>query len=223
MKQIFFLFLFLLKINIQSQELVPNGSFEMMRKMPSKKTNYIYCTQYWQTCSATNADYYSTKAKGFLYGTAPMNGFGKQKPRTGEAYAGICIEEDFIEYIEVALTETMEKGKEYNVEFYVSRADFKKAYVKEFGVLFLDKIRMGYYKTGIPHKPQLDFYLEEGYRNKKDWVKISGTYVAEGFESAIIIGYFNYDQPEGYKKKAHYYIDDVSIKPYNRVYNTKGN
>lgn len=222
MKHIFsFLFLHAI-INSIAQELVPNGSFETMKRMPNKETNYIYCAEYWQTPSATNADYYTTKAKGFLYGTAPMNGFGKQKPRTGEAYAGICIEKDYIEYIEVALIQTLEKDKEYEVEFYVSKADFKRAYVKEFGVLFLDKLRRGYYKTGIPHKPQLDFYREEGYRNKKEWVKISGIYTAEGFENAIIIGYFNYDKPEGFKKKAHYYIDDVSIKPHHRVYNTKG-
>src|SRR4051812_16642577 len=122
MKHIFSLSLIVVISISRAQELVPNGSFEMMKRMPNKETNYIYCTEYWQTPSATNADYYSTKAKGFLFGTAPMNGFGKQKPRTGEAYAGICIEEDFIEYLEVGLTQTLEKDKEYLVEFYISRA-----------------------------------------------------------------------------------------------------
>ncbi len=56
---VFLCFIFIFRSN--AQELVPNGSFEMMKRMPNKETNYIYCTEYWQTPSATNADYYSTK------------------------------------------------------------------------------------------------------------------------------------------------------------------
>jgi hypothetical protein len=221
MKHIFSLFFILLICISKAQELVPDGGFEMVKRLPTKESNHIFCTQNWVTPNATNADYYHKEA-GDQAVSVPLNRFGKQEPHGGNAYAGICIEENFIEYIESPLTQALEKDKEYLIEFYISQADFKRAYVKEFGVLFLDKPRMGYYKTGIPHKPQLDFYCEEGYRNKKEWVKISGIYMAEGFENAIIIGYFNYDQPEGYKKKAHYYIDDVSIKPYYRAYNTKG-
>lgn len=224
MKHISFCITIALIINthLKSQELVPNGSFENMTKLPTKETNHIFCTENWVVPSVTNADYYNRAAKG-LWGGVPLNEFGKQEPRTGNAYAGFCIQSDILEYIEVALTQPMEKGKDYNVEFYISKADFRSATVKEFGVMFLDKVRFSYAATGIPKKPPVDFYLEEGYKNEKDWVKLSAVYTAEGFEAAIIIGYFNYDCPKGYKKKAHYYIDDVSITPVIHVNNTRGN
>jgi OOP family OmpA-OmpF porin len=221
MKHIFFLVFFVLMSIVQAQELVPDGGFENVQRLPTKENNHIFCTKNWVTPNATNTDYYHQEAEDGAV-RVPLNRFGKQEAHSGKAYAGICIEENFIEYIESPLTQALEKDKEYLIEFYISQADFRLAKVKEFGLMFLDKVRFSYAKRGIPNKPPVNFYLKKGYKNNKDWVKLSATYTAEGFEKAFILGYFNYDYPKGYPKKAHYYIDDVSITEVIHVNSTKG-
>ena len=83
----------------------------------------------------------------------------------------------------------------------------------EFGVLFTTKMQWGAEKTGIPIKPPVDFINPNGYKDTKNWTKLSATYTAEGFEAVIILGHFNYDKKKSMKGKAHYYIDDVTIVP----------
>jgi outer membrane protein OmpA-like peptidoglycan-associated protein len=146
----------------------------------------------------------------------PQNEFGEQAPHSGEAYGGVCIKKEYAEYLATTLTDTLEKDQEYLVECYISRAEKSKSSVDEFGVLFTDKIKWNLDMRGISQKPGVDFVKKNGFKEKKDWIKLSGIYRAEGFETVIIIGYFNYDNPKGHRHFCHYYIDDVSVSPVKR-------
>ncbi|MBA2610469.1 MAG: OmpA family protein [Bacteroidetes bacterium] len=210
MKTTQLLLLSFVSFNLAGQNLVPDPGFEMMQIIPSKETNYIYCTKNWVPPNLTNADYYNIAAKG-KHGGVPKNTFGNQEPHSGSGYAGICIQGDFIEYIETKLTSTLIKGENYLIEFYISKAEKALTSVNEFGILFADKVRRGFDIKGIPHKPNVDFTNPSGYKNKDDWIKLSAIYTAEGYEAALILGYFNYDQPKGYSGMTHYYIDDVTV------------
>ncbi|MBK7668041.1 MAG: hypothetical protein IPJ32_12330 [Sphingobacteriaceae bacterium] len=128
-----------------------------------KKAIIFSAPKNWVTPNATNADYYHKDAEDGAV-SVPLNRFGKQEAHSGKAFAGICIEENFIEYIESPLTQTLEKDKEYLIEFYISQADFRLAKVKEFGLMFLDKVRFSYAKRGIPNKPPVNFYLKKATR-----------------------------------------------------------
>jgi outer membrane protein OmpA-like peptidoglycan-associated protein len=194
-----------------AQNLVPNPGFEMPVKIPDAHNRGIHNTKFWRTPTFASPDYYH--AEGDEITGVPKNDFGTQAAHSGKAYAGICITKNYIEYIAVNLTDTLEQGQEYKVELYVSRANKSATSVDEFGVLFTDKIKWSLEMKGIAQKPSVDFVGGKKYRDKSEWIKLSGTYVAEGFETTVIIGHFIYDHPKGYSLPCHYYIDDVSVTP----------
>jgi OOP family OmpA-OmpF porin len=199
--------LFCISPDTTAQNLVPNPGFETANRMPVRKGNSIARAKDWIPLIG-GADYYVSGA-GKYVGT-PKNVFGRQKPHAGKAYAGICNRTDFLEYIAVKLTDTLIKDQEYLVEFYISRAERSIRSLKEFGVMFTDKIKWNYAGLGITAKPQVEFINRKGFKNKKKWTKLSAVYKAEGNESGLILGHFNYND----KKRwiyCHYYIDDISV------------
>ena len=194
-----------------AQNLVSNPSFEIAQRMPVRKGNSINREKDWMAPIA-NSDYYM-KGAGRQVGT-PKNILGRQKPHTGNAYAGICTRTKFLEYLETKLIDTLKKDQEYLVEFYISKAERSLGSVKEFGVLFTNKKIWGLTSRGISSKPQIIFSNPKGYRDKKKWIKLSAVYKAEGNETVLILGHFNYN-PSDDKRRifCHYYIDDVSVIP----------
>jgi outer membrane protein OmpA-like peptidoglycan-associated protein len=154
-------------------------------------------------------DYYHKDGKG--HGRAPGNIFGRQKPRSGNAYGGMCIRKNFMEYVETKLNDTLEKDQTYLVEFYVSRAERSIGSVREFGVLFTDKISMGITGIGIPSIPSVEMIKNHGFRKKWKWMKFSASYTAKGGETVLILGHFNHSKVKRFKGWAHYYVDDVSV------------
>jgi len=208
----FSVLILLFQLSSTAQNLIPDPSFEIMQKPPRHKYNGIRCTKYWVNAIPTPGDYYNSVAKRKLLGVSvPRNIFGYQKPHSGNGYAGICIQKDMKEYVETNLTSPLIKGQKYLIEFYICKAENRLGYVNEFGVLFSSKIRTDGEKTGLAIKPDIDFVFTEGYKDTKNWTKLSAIYTAEGFESVLILGHFNYDKTISYKRKAHYYIDDVTI------------
>ncbi|MGB1319238.1 MAG: hypothetical protein ACPG5W_13560, partial [Flavobacteriales bacterium] len=77
--------------------------------------------------------------------------------------------------------------------------------------------------------PQVSYSDLAFLDDKIRWIKVSGSFVAEGGERYLAIGNFNNDsntdtisvpnggslvnQPEGYWDEAGYFIDDVSVIP----------
>ncbi len=208
----FSVFILFFQLYSTAQNLIPDPGFEIIEKVPSHKYNGIQCTKYWVNAVPTPGDYYNSLAKSKLLGVSvPRNIFGYQKAHSGNGYAGICVQKDLKEYVETKLTSQLVKGQKYLIEFYISRAENRLGYVNEFGVLFSTKIRTDGETTGLAIKPDVVFANQDGYKDTKNWTKLSATYTAEGFETVLILGHFNYDKTISYKRKAHYYIDDVSI------------
>ena len=148
----------------------------------------------------------------------PKNHFGRQEPHSGYAYAGICTRTKFLEYLEAKLTEPLKKDQEYLVELYICKAERSIGSIKEFGILFSSKKIWGITNRGISIKPQIIFSAPKGYKNKKEWVKLSTIYKATGEEAVLTFGHFNYD-PSDDKRKiiSHYYIDDISVTPISKI------
>ena len=206
------LFFFLvLSFDISGQNLVKNPDFELVERLPREGMCTVGCTKYWRSPTFGTPDYYHKDSKGKF--STNRNFFGSQIPHSGKAYAAILICPYEVEYIATILADTLIKGENYLVEFYISRAEKSKNSINEFGVLFTSKINMSINQEGIAEKPSVDFTNPDGYKNKKDWVKLSAIYQAAGFETTLILGYFNYDRPQGYKGSCYYYIDDVSVTP----------
>lgn len=197
--------------NIVAQNLVSNPSFEIANRMPEGKANSINRAKDW-IAPKYNSDYYY-KGTGRHCGT-PKNILGYQKPHSGNAYAGICTRTKYLEYLETKLIVPLTKDKEYLIEFYISKAERSLGSVKEFGVLFTKKNIWGIATRGIADKPQINFINPKGYKDKKNWTKLSTVYKAEGDETVLILGHFNYEPSDDkHRIFSHYYIDDVSVTP----------
>lgn len=203
-----FLFFFLVTLNLSAQNLVPNPSFEELNENQGRGDVTINCSKDWFASTMMATDYYNRKPG--IWKSVPKNQLGYQDPHTGNAYAGICVDKKYIEYLQVQMLDTLIAGKKYLVEFYISRAEKTLGSLNELGILFTDKGTKKLSLNGIAVQPRIKFSSTSGYRNKKKWPKLSAVYEAKGNESCLILGYFTYAHP--YKKRyCHYYIDDVSV------------
>jgi outer membrane protein OmpA-like peptidoglycan-associated protein len=211
-----FIFFFFLSFSTSAQNLVPDPGFEIMRRTPVKHDNSAACTRNWMSPTSEGASDYYNKA-GDRHAGVPKNIFGRQKPHSGNGYAGICIRKKFIEYLGTKLSDTLIKDRDYLVEFYVSRAERSIGSVNQFGILFVKKNMFGHPGNGIDIKPGVDSVSPSGFRNKKKWMKVSQVYHAEGYETALVLGYFNYDKKNKFKGISHYYVDDVSVSLIERT------
>lgn len=202
---------FYVSFNTAAQNLVPNPGFEQLNNNPKRGDVTITCSKDWFAGYMMATDYYN-RLPG-IWKEVPKNILGFQEPHSGNAYAGICIDSKFIEYLEARLLDTLVEGKKYLIEFYISRAEKSKASLKEFGVLFSDKADRALATNGIIKEPGVKFINRLGYRDKKGWTKLSAVYQAKGFENYLILGHFTYNDHTFHKRYCHYYIDDVSITP----------
>ena len=215
--------------NLSAQDLVVNGSFEDVDKK-IKAPGQISLATGWTSPTATQADLISTEAKANEVG-APDNKFGKEKPRTGETYAGIVAysykDKESRSYISSELVKAMTEGEEYCVRFNVSLSDLSKYSINNVSALLSEKpIDMQASTESILLKPQVQHSRNKIMSQQVYWEPICTKYVAKGGEKFITIGNFastdatddkKVKRPAGFTgaqfNLAYYYIDDVTIVP----------
>jgi hypothetical protein len=147
-----------------------------------------------------------------------------REPNSAPAYVGIRIWNNYREYIQVELLDTLQKNKKYYFEMYMVCSPHASSFLKSIGVSFY--ARRPSYTTGesIQENPaQLSFIDSKGIRETKEWTKFSGVYTAKGGEKYLTIG--NFSEKFKLKRKipvffsfyrkseAYYYIDDVRLYP----------
>src|SRR5438045_3096402 len=99
--------------NIQigrSQNLVPNPSFETLINCPPGTSgacvffvdNVKASTTYWQNVGCGSADYFNSCASSGGV-SVPFNMFGYQNARTGNAYVGFYVGQNYREYVTAKL------------------------------------------------------------------------------------------------------------------------
>lgn len=231
---------FSLSFNILKAQtnLVPNWSFEDYTECPngsSKDCIYLNSTitfvNDWR-CAFTKLstpDYFNACAINTNYGFSNPVGF--QFPKSGNAYLGGGYYSKFnlfnLEYIQTTLKDTLQKNKQYCVEFYLSLAE-KSMYFKKNAGAFFSKNSFILNGTSIPvyidSVPQIISPSNQLLNSTSDWMKISGGFIAEGGETNMTIGFFGYqnaydttrvfDYSENkiYYTDNYYYIDDVSVE-----------
>jgi len=212
-----------------SQNLIQNPSFEQYEACPARLGNFETDVAHWSTPTKGSTDYFNSCST--IMGT-PENFNGTQPADFGKGYAGLYLyaPDDYREYIQVPLVQTLEKGKTYQVSFYVSLAERSDFAVKDFGVLFSkDKLdlnikkelsKMHMYKIVGNTYNFMEIGTTNFYRDTRDWVVVSTRFVAKGIENYMIIGNFKnnagtrkFKIKKGAKQGAYYYLDMVSLKP----------
>lgn len=211
-----------------SQNLVLNPSFEDFYDCPRGISFFHKNVKNWTIPNNGTTDYFNVCSEKMGF----KNFVGEQKAKTGNGYAGIYayMKKDYREYIQGKLKRRLKRGKKYQVKFYISLAENSKYALKELGVMmYSDKFTNSKSRTYINAKGiakrhrNVKFrptFSKEFYSNTKEWMEVSFTYTAEGFENYFSIGNFNNNsQTKKIKTNrpksepfSYYYIDDVSIR-----------
>ncbi len=204
-----------------SQNLVPNGSFELKSACPTYafQANKII-SWYDLPMHQGTVDYFDVCATNVI-AQVPVNYMGSEIAASGNSYIGLITygaNTNNREYLETKLVSPMTAGVEYVVSFKYSVAEECKNACANFGVYFSTTQAQGTYNNGpIPVSAQLSTLSID--TNKSGWSTISWNYIAAGGEEYVTLGNFLDDVNStvqvlnaGSGSYGYIYIDDVSIE-----------
>ena len=214
--------LFILGLNAEGQNLIPNNSFETYSSCPNwsgqidtatgwtSLENHLGTPNYLHTCGTS------------ILSRVPDNNWGWQHAQDGSAYAYLYMysvtQPERREYMQTQLSSALTAGKTYDISFYVSLSDYTGLQCNNFGCYFSDTAIKG---TGdgfalTSYTPQFEYTSRVS--DTSDWVLISGSFVASGGEEYITIGNFRDDAGTdivstgtGTLSSASYYFDNFSL------------
>jgi hypothetical protein len=237
---LFLFFSFILKGQIN---LVPNPSFEdTIGDCQSQMVVTVLTSSVkkWFTIHSSSPDYYNTCANSIIYPnicTVPYSTRSYQHPHFGDAYLGIGTY--FInnsndstnigtEYVCVKLNQPLKANACYYSEMYANLANISLVTINQMSMLFTQNTfttSIGSFTNTI--QPQVQWDTTQCFTDTINWVKISGTFVAQGGEQYLTIG--NFKDGAHLKKQsvnsvftpafgtiisrffAYYLIDDVAL------------
>ncbi len=211
------------------ENLIPNPSFESLENCPNGLNDLAQLTAWYQPTNGT-ADVFhqcfdTNTANVSDNAGVPANTFGDQAAYSGNTYAGIYVAkqtENYREYIAAPLNEPLVEGNTYCISFNVSHADYTALVVDNIGAYFSDDIIMTSTQTNLGFEPQFNY--EGGLiQEQEDWLRIEGSFVADGNHEWIAIGnFYNNDNTDIeeledddiiYSNFAYLYIDEVVLTP----------
>jgi gliding motility-associated-like protein len=233
----FYIFLFILLFCCEAKtqtNLVYNGDFEIFDTCPtitSYPGNYQirHCLGWYEPSYAT-PDYYNTCAPSIV--SVPKNNFGFQYPSSGNAYCGILIQFCsqpscngwWVEYIQSKLNSPLVSGTNYEFSYKIVGSDLGfDYYFWKLGAFFSQSMIAN--TTAKPFTniaPQILNQYNNYIKDTLNWVEIKGSFIAQGGEDYITIGYFpdtlnidslrDYNVPNDPTNFGNYYfVDDVKL------------
>ena len=209
--------------HILSGNYVINPSFEFYTQCPDGMTQITYAYP-WSDCleGGGSTDYYNfcSSYSGLL------SGLSIQHPRTGNAMAGIInygswLQDNHREYLEGKLSNNLKKNKRYCGELYSSLVNTSKGAIENIGILFSKDTLWDFdtvygFTQIIITNPQIE--NKKGIiKDTVNWVKVNGSFIADGGEKYLVIGNFRDNQHTNYIEVLYgiqfpyYFIDDVSV------------
>lgn len=209
----------------QEENLVPNGSFEMIEG----KIKALGCIENalgWSSPTGARADLFSPSK--VLEANVPENNLGKEEAKEGKCYAGITAFSfgDALPrtYLMAKLSTPLKKGMKYCVKFNLSLAESSKYACNQIGVNLAPKPFGTDSKTAIIEKTHVLDSRNKIFNAMYNWDIVCGIYYAEGGEKYITIGNFTSNENTKNEKNkkdaknktpqitaAYYFIDDVSV------------
>lgn len=206
-----------------AQNLVPNPSFEDTVQCPYMSGQITFAPP-WFSPTLINSSYFNSCNIYSYSFSVPSNIGGFQFAKTGVAYSEISLYDGGLNrrtYLQVELTQSLIKEKEYCLELYASLLDSQVVATNEIGIFFSDNAIFQSTNFNLTLFPQLTINLNGApIQNKTSWQKLEGVYKAAGGEKYIIIGNFKDDLSTDTTyvgggnvllTAAVYYIDDVSV------------
>ena len=209
---------------LQAQNLVPNSSFEEI-----EDCDFVTgaLANGWTTASVWGTPdlYHECAVEPFFQ---PPNVFDceMQTPHTGEAFAGLYVYGEFgKEYLQIALTQELEAGKEYFIEFFVEPT----MGCGPEGWRYTDNIGLAFSEEQLNANLSVDgngiLPIEVAVERTGPvinevgvWERVSGCYTALGGEQYVIVGCFRRDsestlsaQNPSEVTENYLFVDDIRV------------
>jgi hypothetical protein len=238
-------FLILLSISFSmmaQQNLVPNWSFENLTSCPGTGYGKLHHAAPW---FQPNYTYLSAGGSVDLYNACippgynvPANGYNYQQAKTGQSYIAITTftnvnadSNQYREYCEIKLNDTLMSGKKYCVKYFVSNINILNcSYVvsKIEGYFSNDSLLTYNPNEGVISTVSPQITSNNGMiTDTSGWTETKSIYLSTGDELFFTIGNF---QPfykieidtmcsgGGFVSPAYYFVDDVSVYEIPEVY-----
>lgn len=211
-----------------SQNLVPNPSFEQyfecpgFYNTPGRGRNFA---PGWTSPTQGTPDLFNRCSLGNA--GVPHNWAGVAHAHKGYGYSGIYawISNNYREYLQAKLLDSLRAGQKYKVEFFYRLSTFSKYGVDRIGVLLSDSIQQIQHDRAWAVTPSFTHVMDSAVSKKADqWIQARFEYMAKGGEKFISIGNFTPDKElKKFKlelaqvnepllsKAAYFYVDDVSV------------
>ena len=210
---------------VQSQELIPNGSFEAFHYKPMKwntsGTDFNGILFNWSSPTMASPDAYGTGIEVPSYWR--KQGFGFVTPISGTGFVGLTLygctgKPHCREYLQVRMHEKLVPGQQYELSFWTSPLP-KGMRINNIGVAFSYDSMQTKLDNKINLKPATNIRKVVETRPGK-WVQAKLLFQAKARESFLLIGNFYSDAETRAKKDpvftkltyAYYYFDDIRLK-----------
>ena len=221
-KKLLYILLFLFTVNVSfaqrllTTNFVINPSFESYTQCPYAMAQIAFAFP-WSDClgGLGSSDYYN------ICSTSPYLSipYSYQHPHTGIGMTGIClyglwIEDNYREYLMGELSNSLKKNKRYCGELYTSLSNYCKGAVENIGIFFsIDTVLKSSNLYAL--HPQIENH-KGIISDTINWVKVNGSFIANGGEKYITIGNFKDNLHTNYidlvgLMSPYYFIDDVSV------------
>lgn len=224
MRHILFFILLTISSIANSQNLVPNPSFESYTLCPNNPGQVSYATPW--IPSISTPDYFNSCTTSSTF-SVPVNfsNVNFQIPKTGNAYVGLATilppSMNIRENISVALTNTLVNNTCYFVKFYVVNTQTYKLANNNLALNFSSNLTT---TVGINSTVNLPMHIYKFgnpvISDTLNWTEIMGIYKANGTEHYLTIGNFKDNantkidtfNQVGNGFVGYYLVDDVSVE-----------
>ena len=218
-KHLLCIFLLISSISqINAQNYVLNPGFEDTTACPTTLLNQVPLSSGLSSYRAT-PDFIHACA-----GNVPYSSLGMQLPHSGDAMCGFIIHDailvnpNYREYIGSRLCEKLKVGDTYYASMYINRADNFSGSGDKVGIKFST---VAYNPTSPSFNNSAQIYTNVMINDTVNWVKISGTFVADSAYEYVIIGNFFDDGHCNYTPGTSYYlVDDICVSSDSGLCNT---
>lgn len=215
---------------VYSQNVVYNPSFEDAKRCTEFVGNFDSYVSFWSSTTHGSPDLFnscSERETGIPYN---YNGF--QDTIFGSKYAGCYLytDDNYREYIQGELINSLETGVEYTMSIYISLAENSDFAIRDIGFLMAaEQLKLAVSnelskkvlkKMGVEEYSIYNFDNSEYYDNKTEWVRLEKDFYANGYEQFVTIGNFKKNSKTDKRlvvdkskfDMAYYYIDFISIE-----------
>jgi len=188
--KVLFLFLIILPLFTQSQNLVPNWSFEEYDECPDG-TSQIHFSSGWISFRLT-PDYFNACNQEMV--GVPSNVFSQNAPAIqGVAYGGFGRNHNNgnSEVLAIQLTEQLVIGTEYYVSFYLRRPNYNNnCWNNNIGATFTGVMYQDWPMTvALPLNNYAHVLYADMIEEPNVWIKVEGAFIADSSYSYLAIGY----------------------------------